>query len=71
MKIVVTRSFAFAYEGIDVVRYETGQTVDVPAACAELAISEKWAKPSEDAEPVVKASRPAANKAKKSAPENK
>lgn len=71
MKILITRSFAFAYQGIDVVRYEVGQTVDVPAECAELAISEKWGKPADEPETVVKASRPAANKAKKSAPENK
>jgi hypothetical protein len=71
MKIFVTRSFAFAYEGIDVVRYETGQTVDVPAECGDLAIEQRWAVLADASGETVKAKKPATNKARKSAPENK
>lgn len=66
MKIEVTKDFAFAYGGTDVVRYVAGETVDVPDECGELAIAEGWA-----IAPGEKAAKPAANKARKAAPENK
>lgn len=66
MQIEVLKSFAFAYGGTDVVHYTAGETVDVSDECGELAIAEGWA-----SAPGVKAAKPAANKARKAAPENK
>lgn len=66
MQIEIIKSFAFAYGGTDVVHYTAGETVDVSDECAELAIAEGWA-----SAPGVKAAKPAANKARKAAPENK
>jgi hypothetical protein len=66
MQIEVIKSFAYAYGGTEVVQYLAGETVDVPDECGELAIAEGWA-----TAPGVKAAKPAANKARKAAPENK
>jgi pseudouridine-5'-phosphate glycosidase len=67
MQMQILKSFAFAYGGTDVVHYTAGETVDVSTECAELAIAEGWAAPDDGA----KAAKPAANKARKAAPENK
>jgi hypothetical protein len=67
MRIVVIKSFAYAYGGTDVVQYAAGDSVDVPAECGELAVAEGWATAA-DAEKAVK---PPANKARKASPENK
>lgn len=66
MHIQVSKSFAYAYGGHDVVQYAAGETVDVPDECAELALAEGWA-----SAPGEKAAKPASNKARKAAPENK
>lgn len=67
MQIQVLKSFAYAYGGTDVVHYTAGDSVDVPAECAELAIAEGWAA----AAGGEKSAKPAANKARKPVPENK
>ena len=67
MQIQVLKSFAYAYGGTDVVHYAAGDSMDVPAECGELAIAEGWAV----AAGGEKAAKPAANKARKAAPENK
>lgn len=66
MQIEILKSFAYAYGGTNVVHYVAGESVDVPAECAELAIAEGWA-----TAPGEKAAKPAATKARKAAPENK
>jgi hypothetical protein len=66
MQIEVIKSFVYAYRGHELVGYSAGETVDVPDECAELAIAEGWA-----VAPGEKAAKPAANKARKAAPENK
>lgn len=68
MRIEILKGFAYAYGGTEVVQYAAGDTVDVPEECASLAISEGWAM---NADGGVKAAKPAANKARKAAPENK
>lgn len=68
MRIEVVKSFAYAYGGTVVVHYAAGDSVDVPDECAELAIAEGWAT---GADGGAKAAKPAANKARKAAPENK
>lgn len=54
--IEVIEGFKFAHRGVEVREYSKGETVEVEAECAEIAIREKWAKP---------------GKARKEAPENK
>ncbi len=44
VKIKVIKPFAYAYEGIQIVNYAPGKH-EVSARCAEVAISEGWAKP--------------------------
>jgi hypothetical protein len=67
MQIQVTKAFAYAYGGTNVVQYAEGETVDVLPECGELAVAEGWAVPA-DAE---KAAPKPATKARKAAPENK
>lgn len=47
--IEVVKGFKFAHRGCEVVDYTKGQTVEVEQECADLAISEKWAKASKAA----------------------
>jgi hypothetical protein len=68
MRIEVLKSFAYAHGGTQVVHYTAGDSVDVPNDCAELAIAEGWAA---GADGGAKAAKPAGNKARKAAPENK
>jgi hypothetical protein len=67
MRCKVIKAFAYAYGGTDVVHYAAGELLDLPAECAALAVAEGWAV-ADDGEKAVK---PAANKARKAAPENK
>lgn len=67
MRIEVTKAFAFAHNGTEVVHYAAGESVDVSDECAEVAVAEGWAVPADG----VKAAKPPANKARKPAPENK
>jgi len=67
MRCKVIKAFAYAYGGTDVVHYAAGELLELPAECAELAIAEGWAVPADG----EKAAKPAANKARKPAPENK
>lgn len=63
--IEVIKDFKFAHRGCDVVEYQAGATAEVTPRCAEVALTEKWAK-------AVKAKKSAPkNKDQGSAPENK
>ena len=42
-KITVTQNFKFAEQGLYVTEYVAGETYEVSAECAEVAVAEKWA----------------------------
>lgn len=63
MKLKITKAFAFAHRGCDVVQYTAGQEVDTEdQELIDTALAEKWA---------TKAREARQNKAQTGAPENK
>ena len=42
--IKVTHNFKFAERGVEVLEFTAGETVEVSDECAEVAVTEKWAK---------------------------
>lgn len=66
MKLTILQNCTYWHSGYIKTDYAAGQDVDAQDdEFAAVALSEKWAEPSE------KAAKPVPNKARKSAPENK
>jgi hypothetical protein len=47
-QITVKETFRWAENGVDIVTYEAGETVEVSDECAKVAIREKWAVAAKD-----------------------
>lgn len=67
MKLYITKDFTFWHKGYEPVNYIAGSEVETDdQEFAEVSLREGWAD-----SPTEKADKPVANKARKSAPENK
>lgn len=47
MKVRLTRKFSNLLDGIDLSRYQKGDTLDLPARDADMLVAEGWAEPTE------------------------
>lgn len=48
MRIRLTRKFSNLLNGIDLSRYQKGDTFDLPVRDADMLVAEGWAEPAED-----------------------
>ena len=59
MKVRLTRKFSNLLNGIDLSRYQRGDTLDLPARDAGMLLAEGWAEPAGDGARDRAADRPA------------
>jgi len=62
MKVRLTRKFSNLLNGIDLSRYQKGDTLDLPARDAEMLVAEVWAEPAGESVRDRAADRPARRK---------